>query len=317
MAHDGASRPPHDAHHPHGADPEHGADPAHRADQPKRHLPGHIAAALAKAGSPADSAGRPWAGRDLSGEGNPLHAFDGDDGAADAGVAASLEALAAGTGDEAGVHAALATARVFVAVVASLAEGGLGEHGFAEDKEADMALVTVAAPDGRRALPVFTTVERLAAWHSEARPVAVFAPRAALSAVAEGAELLVLDPGAEVTFVVRRPGVWALAQQHAWTPSYADPQLVEEVGRAAEGLDPVRGIELGPGAGVASGTATGRVLAGGGPGPELRLTVALAPGLPAEAVRETVSELHGRLAGSARFAESVDSIEIKVRPAHS
>ena len=48
---------------------------------------------------------------------------------------------------------------------------------------------------------------------ADARPVAVYAARAALSAVAEGAELMVLDPGSEVTFVVRRPGLWALAQQ--------------------------------------------------------------------------------------------------------
>ncbi|WP_369047065.1 SseB family protein [Sinomonas sp. P10A9] len=283
----------------------------------QRHLPGHIAAALARAGSPSDSAGQSWSGRDLSGEGNPLHQFDTDDGTADQAVAEALARLVAGTDDEVGVHRALAAARVFVAVVASLAEGGMGEHGFAQDKEADMALVTLSAPDGRKALPVFTSVERLEAWHREARPVAVFAPRAALSAVSEGAELLVLDPGAAFTFVLRRPAVWALAQQREWTPSYVDPSLVADVERAVKGLAPVRGIEIGPGAGVASRDASGRVVAGGGPGPELRLTLALTPGLPAETVRETVSELNSRLAGSPRFAESVDSIELKVRAAPS
>lgn len=303
--------------HGHEGPHRHTHDVAGSPAEGQRHLPGHIAAALARAGSRTDSAGREWAGRDLSGEGNPLHRFDADDGTADPGVAAALAALAAGTGDETGVHRALATARVFVAVVASLAEGGLGEHGFAEDKEADMALVTIAAPDGRKALPVFTSVERLEAWHREARPVAVFAPRAALSGVAEGAELLVLDPGADLTFVLRRPAVWALAQQREWTPSYADASLVAEVESAVAGLDHVRGIEISPGAGVASRDAAGRLVPGGGHGPELRLTLALAPGLPAEAVRETVSELNGRLAGSARFAEAVDSIELKVRPAGS
>lgn len=290
-------------------------DGGHAPSPSGRHLPGHIAAALARAGNAADSAGQPWEGRDLSGDGNPLHQFDADDGRADPAVADALAGLVAGTGSEAGVHHALADARVFVAVVASLAEGGLGEHGFAEDKEADMALVTVAAPDGRKALPVFTSVERLEAWHRDARPVAVFAPRAALSAVSEGAQLLVLDPGADFTFVLRRPGMWALAQQREWTPSYADAALVEEVERAAEGLAPVRGIAISAGSGVASMHADGRAVAGGGPGPELRLTLSLAPGLPAEAVRETVSELNGRLAASTRFAESVDSVEVKVRAA--
>jgi hypothetical protein len=123
------------------------------------------------------------------------------------------------------VVASLASARVFVPVVAQLAEEAEGAHGVHADKQADMALVTLKAPDGRLAMPVFTSAEALAAWHPEARPVAVYAARAALSAVAEGAELLVVDPGSEVTFVVRRPGVWALAQQQQWLPAYLDTEL--------------------------------------------------------------------------------------------
>ena len=287
---------------------------------PQRHLPGHIAAALARAGEPTDSAGQAWAGRDLSGEGNPLHRFEDDDGAADPRVEAAIAALASGeageaAGTEEAVLEALATSRVFVPVVASLAEGGLGAHGFAGDKEADMALVTLSAPDGRKALPVFTSVARLEAWHAAARPVAVFAPRAALSAVSEGAELVVVDPGAEATFVLRRPAVWALAQQRPWTPSYRDEALVEVVSAAIEGIEPVRGARLEPGRGVATRDRSGRVLAGGGPGPELRIVLELAPGLPADAVRGIVAELNGRLAGSERFAEAVDSIEISLRAA--
>src|SRR6478752_7575999 len=100
--------------------------PGHRA------LPGHIAAALAGAGGATDSAGQPWAGRSLAGDGATVHNFEDDDGAADAGYLAAVAALAAGTGDEAGVVAALATARVFVPIVASLAEEGdavAGAHG--------------------------------------------------------------------------------------------------------------------------------------------------------------------------------------------
>jgi hypothetical protein len=281
-------------------------------DATPRHLPGHIAAALARAGEAADSAGQPWAGRDLAGHGNPLHRFDADDGAPDPRVESALASLAFG-GTEEAVHEALATARVFVPVVASLAEGGLGPHGFAEDKEADMALITLSAPDGRKALPVFTSVERLEAWHREARPVAVHAPRAALSAVSEGAELLVLDPGAQTTFVLRRPAVWALAQQRPWTPSYRDETLVPIMAEAIEGASEVRSARLEPGKGVASRDAAGRILNGGGPGPELRIVLELAPGLPAEAVRGIVAELNNRLAGSKRFAEAVDSIEISLR----
>src|SRR6478736_9578964 len=227
-----------------------------------RPLPGHIAAALAGAGGATDSAGQPWAGRSLSGDDAKIHNFEDDDGAADAGYLAALDALAAGAGDEAAVVASLATARVFVPILARLAEEGEGvagqegqkQHGeeLHGDKQADMALVTLQAPDGRTALPVFSSAAALAAWHAEARPVAVYAARAALSAVAEGAELLVLDPGSNVTFVVRRPGVWALAQQQQWVPAYRDAELAAVLRAGAAGNPAVRGLDVRPGGGVAT-----------------------------------------------------------------
>ncbi|QDW29364.1 SseB family protein [Arthrobacter sp. KBS0702] len=301
-----------------------GTLPEHR--QPGgRPLPGHIAAALAGTGGATDSAGQPWAGRSLSGDDAKIHNFEDDDGAADAGYLAALDALAAGTGDEAAVVASLATARVFVPIVARLAEEGEGvagqegkkQHGeeLQGDKQADMALVTLQAPDGRTALPVFTSARALAAWHAEARPVAVYAARAALSAVAEGAELLVLDPGSAATFVVRRPAVWALARQHGWTPSYSDPAVAEAVASAAAGLPALRRVEILPGGGVASAQAGGGQLPGGGAGPELRMVLYLEDGLDAAAVQSLVAGLNNALARNETFAERVDSIDIKLQRA--
>jgi hypothetical protein len=280
-----------------------------------RPLPGHIAAALAGAGGAADSAGQPWAGRSLSGESASIHNFEDDDGAADAGYLAALAALAAGDGDEAAVVAALATARVFVPILATLAEEGEGAGGLHADKQADMALVTLKAPDGRTAMPVFTSAASLQAWHPEARPVAVYAARAALSAVAENAELLVLDPGSAVTFVVRRPAVWALAQQRDWTPSYADPELARSLGEAAAGFPAVRRVEIHPGGGVASRAADGTPLPGGGAGPELRVMLYLEDGLDAAGVQSIVSGLNSAWARNEVFAERVDSIEVKLQRA--
>lgn len=280
-----------------------------------RPLPGHIAAALAGAGGAADSAGQPWAGRSLSGESASIHNFEDDDGEADAGYLAALAALAAGDGDEAAVVAALATARVFVPILATLAEEGEGADGLHADKQADMALVTLKAPDGRTAMPVFTSAASLQAWHPEARPVAVYAARAALSAVAENAELLVLDPGSAVTFVVRRPAVWALAQQRDWTPSYADPELARSLGEAAAGFPAVRRVEIHPGGGVASRAADGTPLPGGGSGPELRVMLYLEDGLDAAGVQSIVSGLNSAWARNEVFAERVDSIEVKLQRA--
>ncbi|HSU45598.1 MAG TPA: SseB family protein [Arthrobacter sp.] len=280
-----------------------------------RQLPGHIAAALAGAGGATDSAGQPWAGRSLAGDDGKIHNFEDDDGTADAGYVAAVGALRRGNGDEAEVVAALATARVFIPIVAQLAEEVETDHGLHADKQADMALVTLKAADGRTALPAFTSAAALAAWHPEARPVAVYAARAALSAVAEGAELLVLDPGADVTFVVRRPGVWALAKQHGWTPSYNDPELAGEMARAASGFAAIRRIELLPGRGVAARAADGAVVPGGGAGPELQVVLYLEDGLDAAGVQELVAGLQAEWTRNVLFGERVDSLEIKLRRA--
>ncbi|MGW9413492.1 SseB family protein [Arthrobacter cupressi] len=288
--------------------------------KPRRELPGHIAAALAGAGGAADSAGTPWAGRDLSGDAAKIHNFEDDDGTADAGYLAAVEALLAGRGGEAGVVKALATARVFVPVMATLAEEADGvsdAHGHAlqADKQADMALVTLKAPDGRTAMPVFTSAAALESWHPEARPVAVYAARAALSAVSEGAQLLVLDPGSEMTFVVRRPAVWALAQQRDWTPSYLDDQLESALASAAREFPAVRRLETRQGAGTASRTAAGQAVAGGGAGPELQVVLFLEDGLDAAALQALLGRLNEAWAQLDAFAENVDSLEVKLQRA--
>jgi hypothetical protein len=280
-----------------------------------RRLPGHIAAALAGAGGATDSAGQPWAGRSLTGDDAKIHNFEDDDGTADAGYLAAVAALREGRGGEEEVVASLATARVFIPIVAQLAEEEETAHGLHADKQADMALVTLKAADGRTALPAFTSAAALSAWHPEARPVAVYAARAALSAVAEGAELLVLDPGADVTFVVRRPGVWALAKQHDWIPSYEDPELAAEMGRAASGFAAIRRLELLPGRGVAARAADGAVVPGGGAGPELQVVLYLEDGLDAAGVQQLVAGLQAEWSRNVLFGERVDSLEIKLRRA--
>lgn len=282
--------------------------------QGKRQLPEHIKAALLRgAGGGSDSAGQEWDGRDLSGAGNPLHQHDGDDGRAHPMLELALEGLYAGMNGEEAVIEALADARVFVPVVAQSGESVMGAHGELADKEADMALVMISAPDGRSALPVFSAVEHLTAWHPQARPVAVYAPRAALSAVAEDAQLLVLDPGAEITFVVRRPAMWALAQQRAWVPSYRDESLVAPLQGIADAMEEVSGLVLEPGPGVASRARDGRTLPGGGHGPELGLTVLLENSVPDDDVPQILARVQGALAQVDALRESADSLTIGLR----
>ncbi|WP_343282342.1 SseB family protein [Micrococcus sp. 2A] len=301
-----------------------------------RELPGHIRAALDRmrektAGeNVADTAGVPWEGRDLAGGGvdgsaNPLHAFDADDGTADARWTDVIERLARSEATEQDVSAVLGHIRVFAAVVPTLAVDEADVHDHADhaghghefgahgDKAADVALVTLRAADGRAALPVFTNVPALTAWNPEARPVAVWMPRACLSAVDEGCELVVVDAGAEHTYVVRRPAVWALAQQQEWTPSYVDQEVADEIAEVADLVPHLLNLGLAPGSGVATRTASGAVMNGGGSGPELKVVAMPTRGVDDADVRLMAATLRMVLSDLPLLAERADSVEITVR----
>ena len=78
-----------------------------------------------------------------------------DVGDAHPGLAAALA-----SGDSTAIASCLLACRLLVPVVAMPGEG-----------DADMAVPALVAPDGRRALPVFSSYDALRAWQPDARPV--------------------------------------------------------------------------------------------------------------------------------------------------
>ena len=242
----------------------------------------------------ADSAGVPWQGRSFTPSG-----FEGDDGSADDALAATLERLAARAAGPAEVVAAMTPARLLVPVVAALGEGGTSpETGLAVEKSADMAMVTLRGRDGRVATPVFSSVAALTAWDAAARPVPVDARRAALAAVSEGAEVMVLDVAGPVTFVLPRPAVWALAQGRDWTPSPADPLVHAAVEAALSAVPEVVAGRCEPGERA-----------------ELRVVLGVRPGLDAAALQQVTRAASAALGASETVAERVDSLELRLLPA--
>ena len=156
-------------------------------------------------------------------------------------------------------------------------------------------MITTTQPDGRRALPLFTSVAAVTAWRPEGRPVPVPGRRAALSAVAEGCDLLDLDPAGPVRYLVRRPAVWALGQGLGWTPSYVDRVLAREVAAicAEEGV---------------------RSSCEPGTGAELRVVLGPPEGLVGAELDHLIGRVSRRLAANERFAAGVDSLELTVAP---
>lgn len=238
--------------------------------------------------TPGDSAGVPWEGRTL-----PTGDFAGDTGEA---PPALLRALT--TGGERDVVRHLTTSRLFVPMSAIAAETGEGVHGQVEDKEADMAVVLLKHPDGRTALPVFSSIADLTAFDSSVRPVPVEAPRAAQAAVTEQADLMVLDCASEHAFEVRGSMVWALSQQREWIPAEEDPFVADKVARACAAYPGIIEHSLGPGAPDGQGV--------------LQITLTLVEGLSGEQVQQLLTELAEELAADGELRARIDGLSFAV-----
>lgn len=229
----------------------------------------------------------------------PTSAFAGDDGSAPPLLAAALAIEDAQQRLEAVVEA-LRTERVLVPIVARLDEmDEPGEHGIAGEKSAHAAMVTVAVPDGRAALPVFSSIAAMTAWRAEARPVPTEGRRAALGAGADADGLLVLDPGGPGAVQVPRPAVRAIALGEPWLPAVRHPAVREEANRV---LQQVPGVRY---AAVEPGTAT-----------EVRFVVHVwrhPAGMPDPQTTATLRACSAALATSQLLVDLVDSVT--VRPA--
>jgi hypothetical protein len=173
----------------------------------------------------------------------PAPGFSDDDGSAAPALTAALADWARDRGTrrareaERAVLAALHAARLLVPVVAVLGEAETGPDGLRREKSSDMAVPTIQAPDGRRALPAFTSTESLARWRPDARPVAV-PLRLALQALAqEGADTLLIDLAGPVTYELTGPALRTAALGPD-RPDPLDDPAVREALRTAVAAEP-------------------------------------------------------------------------------
>jgi hypothetical protein len=138
--------------------------------------------------------------------------FPDDDGSAAPEVSAAFASYEAepAAGRSAAL-AALQDSRVLVPVVATLGQVEYDAQGLAHDKASDMAAVLITGRDGRKALLSFTSTASMRAWNPEARPVAVNARQAALAALQDGADALVVDIAGPTLFAIERQDLRDLA----------------------------------------------------------------------------------------------------------
>jgi hypothetical protein len=245
----------------------------------------------------SDSAGVPWAGRHF--EPNPSA---DDDGSAPEKLIEAVARFRARELGEVEVVEALRDARLLIPLVAVLGADGLSEHG--HDKTQELSIVTVAGPDGRSVLPVFSSVAAMSAWNPAARPVPASAQRVALAAASEQTDLVVLDATSVSEFVVRRPALEAVARSLPWVPSYLDPEVLAAFMTAAEPEPTVLAVQLAP------GDPDARLA-----GPELVVHLTLAAGLDKPTLDGILERLQRRWGASGPIANRVDSLRVALRSA--
>ena len=142
--------------------------------------------------------------------GQPNAAFIGDRGEADPDVRALIADAASDLPSSyLRAVAALCGTRLLLPVVAS---GDDSMDGPDPDRHAELAAVSIAAADGRKALLAFTGIDALVAWEPRARPVPATLDDVAATVLETGDDALLVDPAGPVPFVIGDDLIAQLAQ---------------------------------------------------------------------------------------------------------
>lgn len=246
--------------------------------------------------SNTDSAGVPWEGRSFS-----ENAFSDDSGLEDVEITKALEKFSRSEIDLAGLLDSFRNSRVLVPLVPKAEGTKMGNHGQIVDTSSDMHIVAIEGPDKLPALPIFSSTEKLQAWNQVARPVPTQFEKALLAAAAEGQTRVIVNPGDEQWFAIRRPAIEALAQQLSWVSPEKNPEIKSMVSAAIKNLQ-LEGFKL------IAGDASGQLMTD-----ELIVLLKLKPGLEPGQTKEIVADFLSAL-DYQRFNPLVDSLKISLVP---
>jgi hypothetical protein len=161
--------------------------------------------------------------------------FRDDHGEAAPGLAAVLAAYGAGQESEHAALTALSAARLLVPVIARQ-----------DGEDSEMALPRLIGNDGRPAVPAFTSVDALARWREEARPVPAEADRVWRAAMADGCAV-VIDVAGPVPLAVEGARLAALAAGRPVPPAHEDPDISAAVQEVLAEESDIAGFTLAPG----------------------------------------------------------------------
>jgi hypothetical protein len=243
-----------------------------------------------------DSAGTPWEGRSFD-----QNSFADDDGKAPPELIQAISKFRAGEVGAEVVVDKIRVSRLLVPLLANLGDSEVGAHGQKVDKSAELSIVTVKSPDDQDSLVVFSSVEAMSRWNKTARPVPTDAIRIALAAASQMSTRIVLDPGSESEFVVRRPAIAKIAQSLPWLPPERNEAVLKVLRDSVAGEQLVVNLE------ASTADPQSRLL-----GSELQVILQLEQKAEPALVRGLIDRISSVWSESEEFASAVDSVAIKL-----
>ena len=167
----------------------------------------------------------------------------------------------------------------------------------------DRYAVRIAAPRTARALPVFSTEQRMRDWNPRFRGVSTDGPGIALAAAGAGTGYVLIDPGSATGFSLRPRMLEALASGARWTPPWHDARLLGAIREATELSPSVVDVTLEP------GDPDGRL-----EGPEVLVRLHVLMGEDAAELTALRREFERDWVSDRRVSDRVDSLGVRLQP---
>jgi len=117
-----------------------------------------------------------------------------------------------------------------------------------KDKNVEMMQALFSSNDGKVAMPVFTSLDELAKWNKDARPIPLVAHDFAQQTIDQELDALILDIASDHRFVIQGYMLSCLAKNHEWNYPYQDKEVKETIEKICLKIKNVNKVEITKGA---------------------------------------------------------------------
>ena len=113
-----------------------------------------------------------------------------------------------------------------------------------KNENVEMMQALFSSNDGKVAMPVFTSLDELAKWNKEARPIPLVANDFAQQTIDQELDALILDIASDHRFVIQGYMLRCLAKNHEWNYPHQDLEVIETIQKICLQLTNICKVEI-------------------------------------------------------------------------